>query len=70
MIKTDQFALVNEAAIDQFAYFAKLSLSNLEKFTELGLGAAREADPGDAMRSPGRRPRRMKSSPQLAAVEP
>jgi len=42
MIKTDQFAAVNEAAIDQFSYFAKLSLSNLEKFTELGLGAARE----------------------------
>jgi phasin family protein len=43
MIKIDQFASVNEAAIDQFSYFAKLSLSNIEKFTEIGLGAARES---------------------------
>ena len=43
MFKTDQFAAANEAAIEQFSYFAKLSLGNLEKFAELGLGAARES---------------------------
>ena len=43
MFKIDQFAAVNEAAIDQFTHFAKLSLGNLEKLTELGLGAARES---------------------------
>ena len=43
MFKIDQFAAANEAAIEQFAYFAKLSLGNIEKFTELGLGAARES---------------------------
>ncbi len=43
MFKIDQFAAANEAAIEQFAYFAKLSLGSLEKFTELGLGAARES---------------------------
>jgi phasin family protein len=42
MIKTDTFNAASEAAIDQFAYLAQLSLSNLEKLTELGLGAARE----------------------------
>jgi phasin family protein len=43
MFKVDQFAAANEAAIDQFSYFAKLSISNMEKFAELGLGAARES---------------------------
>jgi phasin family protein len=43
MLKIDQFTAANEAAIDQFAFFAKLSISNLEKFAELGLGAARES---------------------------
>ena len=43
MIKIDQFTAANEAAIEQFSYFAKLSLSNVEKFAELGLGAARES---------------------------
>ena len=43
MIKVDQFAAANEAAIDQMSYFAKLSLSNFEKFAELGLGAARDS---------------------------
>ncbi|MEO5693129.1 MAG: phasin family protein [Usitatibacter sp.] len=43
MIKTDQFAAANEAAIEQFTYFAKLSLSNVEKFAGLGLEAARES---------------------------
>ena len=43
MFKIDQFAVANEAAIEQFAYFAKLSLGNIEKFAELGLGAARES---------------------------
>src|SRR5260221_1060759 len=43
MFKIDQFAAANEAAIEQFSYFAKLSLGNIENFTELGLGAARES---------------------------
>ena len=42
MFKIDQFTAANEAAINQFTYFAELSLANLEKFTQLGLGAARE----------------------------
>jgi phasin family protein len=42
MFKIDQFAAANEAAIDQFTHFAQLSLVNLEKFAQLGLGAARE----------------------------
>jgi phasin family protein len=43
MLKIDQLTAANEAAIDQFAYFAKLSIANFEKFAELGLGAARES---------------------------
>lgn len=43
MIKIDQFTAANEAAISQFAHFAQLSLANLEKFAQLGLGAARES---------------------------
>lgn len=43
MMKIDQLAAANEAAIDQFSYFAKLSLANFEKFAELGLAAARES---------------------------
>jgi phasin family protein len=43
MFKIDQFSAANEAAIEQFSFFAKLSLGNIEKFTELGLGAARES---------------------------
>ena len=43
MIKIDQFSAANQAAIDQFALFAKLSLGNIERFTELGLDAARES---------------------------
>jgi phasin family protein len=43
MLKIDQFTAANEAAINQFSYFAQLSLANVERFTELGLGAAREA---------------------------
>jgi phasin family protein len=42
MFKIDQFAAANEAAITQFNHFAQLSLANLEKFAQLGLGAARE----------------------------
>ncbi len=41
MFKIDQFTAANEAALDQFAHFAQLSLVNLEKFAQLGLGAAR-----------------------------
>jgi phasin family protein len=43
MIKIDQFAAANEAAIEQLTYFARLSLANVEKFAELGLEAARES---------------------------
>ena len=43
MFKIDQFSAANEAAINQFAYFAQLSLANIERFAELGLGAARES---------------------------
>jgi phasin family protein len=43
MLKVDQFTAANEAAIEQFSYFAKLSLANVEKFAELGLEAARES---------------------------
>ncbi len=43
MIKVDQYAAANEAAIEQFTHFAKLSLANYEKFAELSLGAARDS---------------------------
>ncbi len=43
MFKIDQFSAANEAAINQFTYFAQLSLAYVERFTELGLGAARES---------------------------
>jgi len=43
MLKIDQMTADNEAAIEQFSYFAKLSIANVEKFAELGLGAARES---------------------------
>jgi phasin family protein len=43
MIKMDQFTAANEAAIEQFSKFAKLSLANVEKFAQLGLDAARES---------------------------
>ena len=43
MFKIDQLTAANEAAIDQFAYFAKLSVANAEKLTELGLGTARDS---------------------------
>ena len=42
MFKIDQFTAANEAAINQFAYFAQLSLANVERFAEISLGAARE----------------------------
>jgi phasin family protein len=42
MYKIDQLTAANEAAIAQFSQFAQLSLANLEKFAQLGLGAARE----------------------------
>jgi phasin family protein len=42
MFKTDAFTAANEAAIDQFTRFARLSLENAERFAQLGLGAARE----------------------------
>ena len=43
MFKIDQYTAANEAAIEQFAFFAKLSLGNIEKFTEIGLGVAKES---------------------------
>jgi len=43
MFKIDQLTAANEAAINQFTYFAQISLANVERFTELGLGAARES---------------------------
>ena len=43
MLKIDQFSAANEAAIEQFSYFAKLSIANVEKFAQLGLGAARDS---------------------------
>jgi phasin family protein len=42
MFKTDAFTAANEAAIDQFTQLARLSLANVERFAQLGLGAARE----------------------------
>ena len=41
MFKIDQFTAANEAAINQFAHFAQLSLANIEKFAQLGLAATR-----------------------------
>jgi len=43
MIKIDQFTAANEAAINQFTYFAQLSLANVERFAELALGASRDS---------------------------
>lgn len=43
MFKIDQLTAANEAAIDQFTQLAQLNLANLEKLTQLGLGAARES---------------------------
>ena len=43
MFKIDQFTAANEAAINQFNYFAQLSLANVEKFAGLGLAVARES---------------------------
>ena len=42
MLKIDQFTAANEAAINQFSYFAQLSLASLEKLAQLGLAATRE----------------------------
>ena len=41
--KIDQFTAANEAAINQFAHFAQMSLANLEKFAAIGLDAARDS---------------------------
>ncbi|HET9580750.1 MAG TPA: phasin family protein [Usitatibacter sp.] len=43
MFKIDQLSAANEAAITQLTQLAQLNLANLEKFTQLGLGAARES---------------------------
>ena len=63
MLKIDQFTAANEAAIEQFSYFAKLSLANVEKFAELGLDAARESvDPRHQARPDARRRTRRERS--------
>ena len=43
MFKIDQLTAANEAAIDQFSHFAKLSVANAEKLAELSLAAARDS---------------------------
>jgi phasin family protein len=43
MFKIEQFSAANEAAINQFAHFAQMSLANAEKFAGLSLDAARES---------------------------
>ncbi len=43
MFKVDQISAANEAALNQFAHFAQLSLANLEKFAALGIDAARDS---------------------------
>ena len=43
MFKIDQLTAANEAALNQFTYFAQLSLANVERFAEISLGAARES---------------------------
>jgi phasin family protein len=43
MFKIDQLTAANEAAINQFAQFAQLSLANVERFTAIGLDVARES---------------------------
>ena len=40
MFKIDQFTAANEAAIDQFATLAQISLANIEKFAQIGQAAA------------------------------
>ncbi len=42
MFKIDQLTAANEAAINQLAYFAKLSLANAEKLASFGLSVAKE----------------------------
>jgi phasin family protein len=42
MFKIEQLSAANEAAINQFAQLAQLGLANVERFTALGLDAARE----------------------------
>ncbi len=43
MLKIDQLTAANEAAINQYSYFAQLTLANVERFAELGLAASRDA---------------------------
>jgi phasin family protein len=43
MFKVEQFSFANEAAVNQFNHFAALSLANVEKFAQLGLGITRES---------------------------
>ena len=42
MFKIDQLTAANEAALTQFTQLAQLNLANLERLTQIGLGAARE----------------------------
>jgi len=43
MFKIDQLTAANEAAITQFTQFATLGLANVERFTAIGLDAARDS---------------------------
>ena len=43
MLKIDQFTAANEAAIEQFSKVARASLANVEKFTQMGIEAARQS---------------------------
>ena len=42
MFKIDQLTAANEAALRQFTELAQLNLAQIERLTQLGLGAARE----------------------------
>ena len=43
MFKIDQLTAANEAALTQFTQLAQLNLANVERLTQIGLGAARES---------------------------
>src|SRR4029453_1166065 len=43
MVRIDQFTAANEAAIEQFSKIARTSLANVEKFSQMGIAAARES---------------------------
>ena len=65
MFKIDQFSAANEAAINQFAYFAQLSLANVESSPELRSAppATPSSRPPPTRRASPARKTCMKSSP-------